>query len=123
MSEQPRELVLLSRAEQVLAEASTIDEVKDLRDKAQAARVYATKAGLSKTIIVHASTIKVQAERRLGEMLRVLPLANGAPGNQYTGKVVRSQKEPATAQEPTMMPRAVCGTTPGNNHQLATRPF
>jgi N6-adenosine-specific RNA methylase IME4 len=87
----PRELVLMTRAEQVLAEARTIDEVMNIRDKAQAAKAYARKARLSKEIVLHASIIKVQAERRLGEMLSRLPLPNSAPGNQYTGKLVRSQ--------------------------------
>lgn len=92
MSDQPRELALLSRAEQALAEARTVDEVRSIRDKAQAAKAYAKKARLSKDIILHASTIKVQAERRLGEMLDDIELAKAAPGNQYTGKQVdRSQ--------------------------------
>jgi hypothetical protein len=75
VSTEPRELVLLIKAEQVLAEARTLDDIKDIRDKAQAAQVYAKKAGLSKSIIVHASAIKVQAERRMGQMLSTLPLA------------------------------------------------
>jgi hypothetical protein len=91
VSVEPREIMLMTRPEQLLAKARTIDEVKDIWDKAQAARVYATKAGLSKSIIVHASAIKVQAERRLGEMLGTLPLAKASPGNQYTAKLDRSQ--------------------------------
>lgn len=90
MNTEPRELALLTKAEQALAEARTVDEVKDIRDKAWAAQVYAKKAGLSKSIIVHASAIKVQAERRLGEMLRSLPLATSSLGNQYTGRLDRS---------------------------------
>jgi hypothetical protein len=90
MSNEPRELVLLTKAEQTLAEARTIDEVKDIRDKAEAAKACVRKAGLSKSIIVHASTIKVQAERRMGQMLSDLPLAKSSPGNQYTGKLDRS---------------------------------
>jgi N6-adenosine-specific RNA methylase IME4 len=86
MASEPRELILLTQAEQALAKARTIDEVKVIGDKAHAAKVYAKKAGLSKSIIVHASAIKVQAERRLGQMLSSLPLATSPPGNQYTGK-------------------------------------
>ena len=89
---EPRELVLLTRAERMLAEARDIDTVRDLRDKAQAAKAWAKKAGVSKKIILHAATIKVQAERRLGEMLQELPLAKAAPGNQYRAKTLdRSQ--------------------------------
>jgi N6-adenosine-specific RNA methylase IME4 len=91
MSTAPQELVLLGKVERMLAEATTIDEVKHIRDTAEAARGYAKKIGLSRDIIVHASTIKVRAERRLGEMLGSLPLAKSAPGNQHTGELDRSQ--------------------------------
>jgi hypothetical protein len=79
-----RELVLLSRARQALAEARTIDEVKDIRDKAQLAKGYAKKKGLALAIIVEASIVKVEAERKLGQLLRNLPLANSSPGNQHS---------------------------------------
>jgi hypothetical protein len=67
VSTEPRELVLLTKAEAMLAEARTLDEVKDSRDKAHAAQVYAKKAGMSKAIIVHASAIKVQTERGMDQ--------------------------------------------------------
>ncbi len=38
MSGEPRELVLLDRAEKALAEATTIDEITDVRDKSEAVR-------------------------------------------------------------------------------------
>ena len=88
MNAHPRELVMLTQAEQMLARATTIDEVKDIRDKAEAARGYAKKIGLSRDIIVHAATIKVHAERKLGQLLKVTELAAGAPGNQHTGKTL-----------------------------------
>jgi phage N-6-adenine-methyltransferase len=86
MNTQPRELVILTQAEQMLARATTVDEVKDIRDRAEAVRGYSRKIGLSRDIIVHAAAIKVNAERKLGELLKVTALARGAPGNQYTGK-------------------------------------
>ncbi len=51
MSE-PREITLLSSAERALAEARTVDEVKDLRDKAVAVKAYAKKAQLGKQLVV-----------------------------------------------------------------------
>lgn len=88
MAADPRELVLLSKAERMLAEAATLDEVKHIRDTAEAARGYSRKIGLSRDITVHAAAIKVKAERKLGQLLKTTDLATGAPGNQYTGKKV-----------------------------------
>ena len=86
MNTEPQELALLTKAEQALAEARDIDTIKDIRDKAQPAKAYVKIAGLSKEIILHAAAIKVQAERRLGQVLIDIPLANSAPSNQFTGK-------------------------------------
>jgi N6-adenosine-specific RNA methylase IME4 len=91
MSE-PREIVLLTDAAAKVAEATTIDEVKQIRDAAEAARGQSKKIDLTEDITVDAAAIKVHATRQLGQLLRATELAKGAPGNQYTGKkVVRSQ--------------------------------
>ncbi len=81
---EPRELALLSKAQKALAQASTLDEVKDLRDQATAVKAYARKAKLGQHLVVEAATIRIRAERRLGEMLQATELANAAPGNQHT---------------------------------------
>ena len=41
-----KELRLLSRENECLSHATTVDEIQDIRDKAQAARAYAKKAQL-----------------------------------------------------------------------------
>lgn len=89
MSLKPRELVLLSRAQRALAEAQTIDEVKELRNKAEAVKAYAKTARLGTAIVLDAAVLKLRAERKLGQMLESVKLANSAPGNQRTGKVDR----------------------------------
>lgn len=53
--DEPREIILLSSAQRALAEAKTVDEVKDLRDKAVAVKAYAKKARLGKDLVVDAS--------------------------------------------------------------------
>jgi N6-adenosine-specific RNA methylase IME4 len=86
MSE-PRDLILLTKAEKALLEATSLDEVRDLRDKAAAVKAYAKKAQLGQKAVIHASVIKLRAERRIGEILQAVELADSAPGNQYTGRL------------------------------------
>jgi N6-adenosine-specific RNA methylase IME4 len=96
---QPQELLILSKAERLLAKAQNVDEVKELRNQADAVKVYAKKAKLGQKLIIEASTIKVLAERKLGQILQALPLANAAPGNQYTGPVQASEGKPILLRE------------------------
>lgn len=56
-----RELVMLTKAERMLAAATKLDEVKHIRDTAEAARGYSRKIGLSQDITVHAHELLVFA--------------------------------------------------------------
>lgn len=82
MSRHPQELVLLTRADRALVEAATVDEIREIRDQAQVVRAYARKAQLARDIVLHAATIKVRAERKLGQVLQKTPLANSAHWNR-----------------------------------------
>jgi len=62
-------LVLWNAARQALAEASTVDELKDIRDRAEAIRAYAQQRGEAHPMLCDIAEIKLRAERRLGELL------------------------------------------------------
>lgn len=91
-------LVLLSKANQMLAEAKTIDEAKYLMDIASAAKHYAQKHKLGKEAVDHAREIEIRAEILLGEFLREMEKNRGAMG---IGKSVlpKGEDTPPTYKE------------------------
>jgi N6-adenosine-specific RNA methylase IME4 len=72
----------------LLDEATTIEDVMSILKTLDVAQTCNRKISLSDNISYRAATIKVTAERKLGEILKATELASGAPGNQYTGKKV-----------------------------------
>lgn len=68
-----RLLICLEEAKRFLAEAKTLEEVSVIRDKAQAVKAYAKRRDLALESINDAAEVKLRAERRMGELLRVMP--------------------------------------------------
>jgi hypothetical protein len=63
------DLTYFDRARVALAKATDLDEVKSIRDKAEALRTYAKQAKDSAEMERQCAIIRLRAERRLGELL------------------------------------------------------
>ena len=81
-------LVHLDEAQRALAEAKSIQEVKQIADVAEAAKVFLKRAKASAQAVFDATALRVHAERRLGEMLIEAKKA----GNLRTAKEGRPPK-------------------------------
>ena len=66
-------LARLELARRLLAETRSVDEVRSIHDLAEAARLFARQARLGLDAQNDAAEIKLRAERRLGELLGLLP--------------------------------------------------
>jgi hypothetical protein len=85
------DLARYNAAKKALAEAYRIDEIKDIRDKAVAMRMYAMQAK-DRVLIDQATEIRLRAERRAGELLKNMAQA----GERAVRKNMKSQ--PATSK-------------------------
>lgn len=83
-----------------VAEAKSVDEVKDIRDKSEAMRAYARQAK-NKDLELNAAEIRIRAERRLGEIIQLqketVGLATG--GDAQRTRVGKGPESPPTLSE------------------------
>jgi N6-adenosine-specific RNA methylase IME4 len=84
-----QQLALLDRAQRAIAKAESIDEVKDIRDKAEAARTYAESASLGLEAQNYAAEVKLRAERKAGELIAQLELHGGDRRSKNSDERVR----------------------------------
>ena len=89
---------------QAIAAAYEVDEVKDIRDKAQAIEVYARQA-LNTEAERQACKIRLRAERRCGQMLREREKAKG--GQPYQSDRPTGS-DPGCVKTPRPLRRQIC---------------
>ena len=92
-------LVRYEHACKALAAATSIDEVKDIRDKSEALRAYAHQAQ-NRDMELDATEIRIRAERRLGEMIQEQKEMVGLNGGGRAKKT-GAEEEPVL-QQPTL---------------------
>ncbi|MGH8600660.1 MAG: hypothetical protein ACRET1_08340, partial [Burkholderiales bacterium] len=63
-----------------IAECESVDEVKDIHDKARAVEIYLRQAGNLEAEMT-AARIRIRAERRSGELLKLLAKATPQTAN------------------------------------------
>lgn len=103
------------RASTALAEAKTIQQTKTIADVAAAAEIYAKRQQLGEEAIGIAHSIKLEALRKLGEMLKETPKAKARfhEGNK---------KEPSSNDAPTLAELGLDKKTSSIAQKLADLP-
>lgn len=98
------ELVKFNQAYQALMIAKNIDEVKQIRDQAEALRLYLKQQGESLEMQNACAEIKLRAERRAGEILREMPKNEGGGNgsNQYEKRATGNTMLPVADVTPTL---------------------
>lgn len=89
-------VVSMMRASSALAQAQTIQQTKKILDVAHAAEIYAKRQHLGEEAMGIAASIKVEALRKLGEMLQVAPRATAFLGGT---KKVPTRNDAPTLEE------------------------
>lgn len=79
-------IVSLTRASAALMEAKTIQHTKKIVDVAAAAEIYVRRQNLGVEAEKLAASVKVEALRKLGEMLKAAPKNKGAKGSAVANR-------------------------------------
>jgi hypothetical protein len=89
-------LELLSRGRQLLAQARTVDEAREIRDQAQAVALYLRQHDDSTAAALDAQELKLWAERRVGE---ILAAEVDHAGSRGVGRAARPTLPPGVSKD------------------------
>jgi hypothetical protein len=96
-------VISMMRANSALAGAVTVSQTKKIMDVARAAEIYAKRQHLSDEAIGQATSVKVEAMRKLGEILQATPKNTGVRGKAGPGRGKPGTKvEPGFNDAPTL---------------------
>jgi hypothetical protein len=117
------QLVRYEAACRAIAEAKGTDEVRKIRDTAEAMRAYAKQAKNSQ-LEVDAAEIRIRAERRLGELIRSQKETVGLRGPQHSkgGGSKGSKREPLPEAPPTLAAAGIDKKLSSRAQKLADLP-
>jgi N6-adenosine-specific RNA methylase IME4 len=117
-------LVRYDAACRALAAAKSVDEVRKIRNTAEAMRAYAKQAK-NKQLEIDAAEIRILAERRVGELIvaqrESVGLAKGAEHGGRRRKIDGARKEPSN-QRPTLSEAGIDKKLSARAQQLAAVP-
>ena len=100
-------VVQLDTARAALAQAKTIQQTKKILDVAAAAEIYAKRQQLGQDAIDYAHSIKIEALRQLGELLREAPKNIGTRGQLISRGVIGGSREGPPIDAPTLAEQGV----------------
>jgi len=110
-------LTHFNKARSELVLATKLDEVKDIRDKAEALRIYAKQSGESLEMQNQCGEIKNRADRRWGQLYSE---QEKNPGGQAEHKAYQSQE--ATSSPPTLKDMGVTKSYASRCQKIAEIP-
>lgn len=112
MVQQDSVVASLMKASSALAQAKTIQQTKKIMDVAAAAEIYAKRQQLGEEAVSIATSIKLEALRKLGEMLQATP--------RNTGQISRGTFLVPRGNEPTLEQLGLDKKTSAVAQKLAT---
>jgi len=115
------ELAIMEQATRMLAECKTVDEAKDIIDKAAAAALWARKAKLGLEAQNHAAYIKLMAERKAGQILGEMERGQGKGGGGDKRSKVAKETTLSNAGQSDPSPYSATLESVGASRQDANR--
>lgn len=114
-------LALMSRASQMLAEATTIQKAKELKDLALTAKDWAERKKLGNEVISNANFYALMAERKLGELLEATERNKGTAGKGRPKKG-GDHSEPPKDDAPTLSDLGISKKESSKAQEVAALP-